>query len=62
MSLFMKTFELAHTDQLAGYVGKDKTIANKKRFFLWPGMYKWITQLIARCLECQKNLTQTSRS
>ena len=26
MSLFMKTFELAHTDQLAGHVGKDKTI------------------------------------
>ena len=25
---------MAHTDQLAGDVGKDKTIANMKRFFL----------------------------
>ena len=55
MSLFIKLFELAHTDQLAGHVGKDKTIANIKRFFFWPGMYKWITQLIAGCLDCQKN-------
>ena len=55
MSLFIKTFELAHTDQLAGHVGKDKTIAKIKRFFFWPGMYKWITQLIAGCLDCQKN-------
>ena len=56
MSLFIKkTFELADTDQLAGHVGKDKTIANIKRFFFWPGMFKWITQLIAGCLDCQKN-------
>ena len=54
MSLFIKTFELAHTDELAGHVGKDKTIANIKRFF-FGGMYKWITQLIAGCLDCQKN-------
>ena len=57
MSFFIKTFELAHTDQLAGHLGKDKTIANIKRFFFWPGMYKWINQLmlIAGCLDCQKN-------
>ena len=34
MSLFIKTFELAHTDQLAGHVGKNETISNIKRFFL----------------------------
>ena len=31
MSLFIKTFEFAHTDQSAGHVAKDKTIANIKR-------------------------------
>ena len=50
-----KTFELEHIDQLADHVGKNKTNANIKRFFFWPGMYKWITQLIAGCLDCQKN-------
>ena len=56
MLLFKTTCELAHTDQLAGHVGKkDKFIANMKRFFFRPGMYKWITQLIAGCLDCQKN-------
>ena len=33
MSLFIKIFDLAHTDELADHVGKDK-IANTKRFFL----------------------------
>ena len=53
LSLFFKVFQLAHCE-LSGHVGLDKTLANVKRFFYWPGMYKWIENLIADCLECQK--------
>ena len=54
MSFFIKTFELAHTDQLAGHYGRYKTMANIKRFLFWLGMYKWIIQLLAGCLDSQK--------
>ena len=53
-SLFFKAFQLAHCE-LSGHVGFDKTLANVKRFFYWPGMYKWYENLIADCLDCQKN-------
>ena len=53
LSLFFKVFQLAHCE-LSGHVGLDKTLANVKRFFNWPGMYKWIENLNADCLECQK--------
>ena len=53
--LFIKIFELALRDQLAAHVEKDKTIANIKQFFFWPGMNIWINQLIAGRLDCQKN-------
>ena len=49
-----KVFQLAHCE-LSSHVGLDKTLANVKRFFYWPGMYKWIENLITDCLECQKN-------
>ena len=55
ISLFIKTFNLAHDDVLAGHIGLDKTLANMKRFFHRPGMYKWFKHLIASCLDCQKN-------
>ena len=53
LSLFFKAFQLAHCE-LSGRVGLDKTLANVIRFFYWPGMYKWIENLIADCLDCQK--------
>ena len=53
LSLFFKAFQLAHCE-LSGHVGLDKTLANVKRFFYWPGMYKWIENLITDCLDCQK--------
>ena len=52
LSLFFKAFQLAHCE-MSGHVGLDKTLANVKDFF-WPGMYKWIENLIAKCLDCQK--------
>ena len=54
LSLFFKAFQLAHCE-LSGYVRLDKTLAIVKRFFYWPGMYKCIENLIADCLDCQKN-------
>ena len=55
LSLFLKIFELAHQDSLSGHSGKDKTLSSLKRFFFWPGLYKWVSHLIANCLDCQKN-------
>ena len=54
LSLFFKAFQLAHSE-LSGHVGLDETLANVKIFFYWPGLYKWIENLIADCLDCQKN-------
>ena len=40
LSLFLKAFQLAHCE-LSGHVRLDKTLANVKRFFKWPRLYKW---------------------
>ncbi len=55
LSLFLKAFELAHVHPLAGHMGQTKTLESLKRFFFWPGMYKWIISLIADCQNCQTN-------
>ena len=55
LSLFLKIFELAHQDSLSGHSGKDKTLSSIKRFFYWPGLYKWVSHFIANCSDCQKN-------
>ena len=55
LSLILPLFNLAHNHQLAGHMGKDKTLYNLKRFFFCPGCYKWVSSLIADCLNCQKN-------
>ncbi len=36
-------------------MGIGKTFDNIRRYFFWPGMYKWTTALISDCLTCQKN-------
>ena len=54
LSLFLKIFALAHQDSLSGHSGKDKTLSSIKRFFYWPGLYKWVSHLKANCLDCQK--------
>ena len=53
ISLFFKVFRLAHCE-LSGHVGLDKTL-NIKQFVFWPGLYKWIENIIADCLDCQRN-------
>ena len=55
LTLILKCFELAHSHPLSGHMGIGKTFDNVRRFFFWPGRYKWIAMLIADCLNCQKN-------
>ena len=54
LSLFLKILDLALQDSLSGHSEKDKTLSSIKRFFYWPGLYKWFSHLIANCLDCQK--------
>ena len=49
-----QSFLLAHCE-LSGHKGLDKTVANVKQFFHWPGLFKWIENVIADCLDCQRN-------
>ena len=55
LSLFLKVFKLAHEDPLSAHYGIDRTLSSIKRFFFWPGLFKWVNHLIASCLDCQKN-------
>ena len=55
MTLFLKSFQLAHEHPLAGHMGENKTMETIRSFFYWPGMYKWVHALIADCINCQSN-------
>ena len=55
ISLVLNCFELAHKHPLSGHHGETKTLEIIKRYFYWPGLYKWINMLLHDCLECQKN-------
>jgi hypothetical protein len=43
-----------HNVPYAGHPGYQKTIADVKRQYYWPGMKKKVVDFIARCLEYQK--------
>ena len=45
----------AHDHRLSGPLGSEKTLSSLKRFFYWPGMYKWVRTLTKICLTCRKN-------
>ena len=55
ISLFLKCFELAHSNPTSGHRGNASNLNTISRLFYWPGMYKWVTMLIHDCLDCQKN-------
>ena len=55
LSLMFVAFHLAHSHELSGHVGQMKTLANLRRCFFFPGMFKWVIVLINDCLSCQKN-------
>ena len=55
LSLFIKIFEVAHTNELSGHRAESTTYNRVKRYFYWPGMFKWIEMLMSDCLCCQTN-------
>ena len=52
---FIEAFNAAHDHRLSGHPGSKKTLLSLKRFFYWPGMYKWVRTLTKSCLTCRKN-------
>ena len=52
---FIEAFNAAHDHRLSGHPGSEKTLLSLKRFFYWPGMYKWVRTLTKSCLTCRKN-------
>ena len=55
LSLYLPLFPLAHTHSHSGHPGIFKTFGNIRKYFFWPGRYKWIVYLIEDCIECQTN-------
>ena len=55
LSLMFVAFQVSHSHELSGHLGQMKTLANLKRYFFFPGMFKWVTVPINDCLSCQKN-------
>ena len=51
---FMEAFKAAHDHCLSGHPGSEKLFLSLKRFFYWPGMYKWVRTLTKSCLTCRK--------
>ena len=51
---FIEAFNAAHDHRLSGHPGSEKTLLSLKRFFYWPGMYKWIRTLTKSCLTRRK--------
>jgi hypothetical protein len=37
-----------------GHPGYHKTITTVRGQYFWPGMKKYVTDYLARCMECQK--------
>ena len=58
--MIIPCFQLSHNHPLSGHMGINKTFATLKRFFYWPGMYKWVSALIADCLDCQVDKSKRS--
>ena len=52
---FIEASNAAHDHRLSGHPGSEKTLLSLKRFFFWPGMYKWVRTLTKSCLTCRKN-------
>ena len=52
---FIEAFNAAHDHRLSGHPVSEKTLLSPKRFFYWPGMYKWVRTLTKSCQTCRKN-------
>ena len=45
-SLFIKIFEVAYTHEIIGHRAESTTYNRVKRYFYWPGLFKWIEMLM----------------
>ena len=54
-SLFIKIFGVAYTHEISGHRAESTTYNRVKRYFYWPGLFKWIEMLMLDCLSCQTN-------
>ena len=55
LSLMFVEFHQSHSHELSSYLARMKTLANLKRYFFFPRMFKLVTVLINDCLSCQKS-------
>ena len=55
LSLMIPIFYKAHTGQLQGHHGIQKTIMAIRTYYFFPGITPWIHALIQDCKTCQKN-------
>ena len=44
-----------HNPPYAGHLGRDRTLEQVRRHFVWPGMRRDIADYVARCDMCQRN-------
>ena len=51
----IESFKVAHGYRFSGQVGSEKSLMSLKRFFFWPGLFKWIRTLTKSCLSQRKN-------
>ena len=58
ISIFLKCFELAHSNPMSGHRGDANTLKNI-RFFTGLECINGVTMLIHDCLDCQKNKSKS---
>jgi len=55
-----KVVSLAHNTLLAGHRGAGKTLSRVQQEFYWPGVHDYVTQYVASCDLCQRNVKKNS--
>ena len=46
---------LAHSNPLAGHLGKEKTLQRIMQHFYWPSLYKDVEEFCRCCTQCHKS-------
>ncbi|MCP4460972.1 MAG: hypothetical protein GY816_23570, partial [Cytophagales bacterium] len=54
ITLMISIFFQAHRHPMAGHLGREKTLDTIQRYYYFPGIFDWVTALLADCIECQK--------
>jgi len=53
-----KVVSLAHDTLLAGHRGAAKTLSRVQQEFYWPRVHEFVTQCVASCDLCQRNVSK----